>query len=158
MMMKFRLLMIALFITACIPVDACCHAIDVPSAIMQNFNSLFPQANGVEWTKQRSNFRADFLYNSMTVSVTFHHSGQIIKAVNEIRFDQLPQIIIQMVRRDYPEYKELIVLERYNNHKLEYEVELMKGSFHFALKFNSKGRLIGKSYVDKTYNDDFVWL
>jgi hypothetical protein len=156
--MKFGLLIVALFITAHIPVDACCHASDVPSAIMQNFNNLFPQANDVEWTKQRSSFRADFLYNSMTVSVTFDNSGQILKAVNEIRFDQLPDIIIQQVREDYPEYKELIVLEKYNNTKLEYEVELVKGSFHFALKFNNKGRLIGKSEVDKNYSDGFVWL
>jgi hypothetical protein len=129
----------------------------VPENVLMKFNELFPNAGSVEWTKKGSNFRADFLYHDLTVSITFDEAGEIRKGIHEIQFNQLPWVIVQKIRKEYCEFKELIVLEKYNGRKLEYEIEIMKGYFHYVLKFSSKGRLVSQCEVDKRFSNEFVW-
>jgi hypothetical protein len=129
----------------------------VPEEVLNKFYEIFPNAGSVEWTKKGSNFRADFLYHHLTVSITFDEAGEIRKGIHEIQFNQLPTLIIQKIRKDYCEFKGLIVLEKYNGRKLEYEVEIMKGYFHYGLRFSSKGRLVSQCEVDKRFSNEFVW-
>jgi hypothetical protein len=129
---------------------------NIPKPVIEKFRTLFPNAGQVEWTKKRSLFRADFIYDNCTVSMTFSAIGELIRGTQEIKLNQLPVAIIVQLRENYGTYKALVVLEEYNNDRLTYEIELMKGTFHYILKFNSKGRLLNQYEVDKVSADNTI--
>jgi hypothetical protein len=127
-----------------------------PKEVSEKFISLFPDAENVQWTKEHSLFRADFLYNNQTVSLTFNSEGELLKSISEIFPEQLPPTILEKVKKLYGEYKTLIVLEMYNKGRIDYEIELMKGSIHYIVKFNSRCSLIQQFEVERKSSDIYV--
>jgi hypothetical protein len=121
----------------------------IPKNVLEKFSQIFPDAERVEWTKKRSQFRADFIYHDLNTSVTFDGRGDVVKATQEILSEQLPENISKRLVEEFSEYKILVVLERFVHRKHEYEIEIMKGSFHYILQFNEKGRLTDQFKLDR---------
>lgn len=121
----------------------------IPREVTDNFSTLFPNAENVQWTKEKSLYRADFIYKNQIVSLTFDADGKMIKGVYEIALDKLPSRIKLHIQKSYKDYKTLIVLEEYLKGKIEYEIELIKGQYHYILRFNSKERLINRYEVER---------
>jgi hypothetical protein len=121
----------------------------VPEKILQKLDSLFPQNSDVAWSKKKDNYTADFIYQNFNVSLTFDGRGEVTRRMQEIEKKNLPETISAKVDKSYANCKVLYVLQKTVKDKVEYEIELMKGSSLYIVNFDSKGRLVDVSEVYK---------
>ena len=65
--------------------------IDVPIAVVDRFNQLYPSTNVMGWDLVDGNYLASFTFNSNSMSVLFATTGAIIETTTEILESQLPK-------------------------------------------------------------------
>jgi hypothetical protein len=122
----------------------------IPVKITQELDAMFPDKKEVAWTKHHHRYQANFIYQNCSVSITFDSDGEIVKSIEEIDFQSLPDKIIKSVLKDFNNFKRLVVLQLCHKGRTHYEIEIMKGDLHYILNFNIKGYLVHLYNVDKT--------
>lgn len=130
--------------------DALAFAAEVPGRITAKVDSLFPGHVDIQWSRWRGNYRADFIYQERNISVTFSRDGELIRSLEEIDFSLLPERIRESVTSEYGLYKVVMVLKYQRGKKIDYEVEIIKGHYHYVLSYNAKGFLEHQYDVVKT--------
>ena len=124
-------------------------SVQVPSPIQQRLDSLYPGQKDVQWTKMNRRYRADFIYSGYNVSITFQKDARILLGMEEIDFNSLPPVITEKVQKDYGLYKVLMVTKEFKRDREFYEIEIVKGKYHYMLSYNQYGFLTGKCEVIK---------
>jgi len=112
-------------------------------------DSLYPGVTDVQWTKKRKQYTADFIYNDLNISMTFDKRGNLMNSIEEISFESLPSRIKEKVTTFYSSYKIVMVLQRRNGKKVEYDIEVIQGKRHYILNYHPKGYLIHQYNVYK---------
>jgi len=124
-------------------------SVKTPLRVVATLDSLYPKAKQVAWSKKKRNYRADFIYNKMNVSITLDKTGHVVQQVREISFDQLPEKVREKVVQFYKSFKVVMVLERIDKMEIDYEVQVICGKIHYILNYHPKGYLKHQYEVDK---------
>ena len=120
-----------------------------PPIVLKCLNTLYPATESVEWTKWGKNYQADFIYNSHNISLTFNKEGKIVKSMEEVDLISLPLEIKSVVEKKYNGYKVIYSTKNKDQHKVEYELEVVKGHLHHILNFNALGKFLAQYEISK---------
>lgn len=131
-------------------------AFKTPEKIIQKFDSIFPGASGVDWSRKRATYTANFTYHNKVIAITFNREADIIGSLEEIDIDSLPDKSKRKLIKDYSTFKKVIVLRRFKRARPEYDVEVMKGEQHYILNFNKNGMLMHEYDVEKNDLESFT--
>jgi hypothetical protein len=129
--------------------------VKVPEVIMTKLNSMFPQAEHVDWKKEVDEYQADFVYHDKCISILFKKDGEIIYQREEITKNELPAAVLQQLNTTYLDkgYKLSYVMTRWAkndyNHEKIYEIEVIKGRLLYIYRINSAGQQLAKFKMDK---------
>jgi hypothetical protein len=76
---------------------------EVPSAIKNKFNSIYPDAKDVHWGKPTvTNYEAEFDNNGVETSVLFDIKGLIIESQSFMKISDLPKSVTDYITKYYP--------------------------------------------------------
>ena len=116
----------------------------VPSVIINKFNTQFPKASDIEWEKEGSLYNADFEIGWRNDhKVWYNVSAEIVKHIEEVSTKNLPVSIKTVLQKNYKGYKIDDVKKIKENEKITYKVEIEKfNKEDKTLLFNEHGILI----------------
>lgn len=123
--------------------------VQTPEPVVDSLESLYPGVKDVQWTREKRNHTADFIHNSLNISITFDKRGHLISCVEEIPFELLPSKVQEKVKQFYGSYKIVMVLQRRTGNKKEYDIEIIQGEHRYILNYHPKGYLIHQYNVYK---------
>lgn len=116
---------------------------EVPSVIKDSLSKNF-SINDADWNKEGANYEASFEQKGNEISVLFDNGGNIIETEKEIKQDELPPSVHNVIKKEYAVY-ELEEIARIDaNGTITYEVELEKGNESFDLIFDMGGKVLNK--------------
>ena len=97
----------------------------VPSVVLNNFDSQFPKAMDVEWEKKGDLFKVDFETDRHTDhNVWYDASGDLVKHEKDIAKSELPAAVLSLIQTDFKGYN-LDDIEMVTTREgTQYEVEL----------------------------------
>jgi hypothetical protein len=131
------------------------NEVKVPEAIMTKLNSMYPQADQIDWRKEGEEYQADFVYHDKCISVLFKKDAEIIYQREEITKAEVPAVIMDAMNKKYLDkgYKLSYVMTRwakndYSGKKL-YEIEVLKGRLLYMCRFDDTGKEVSKFKMDK---------
>ncbi len=118
---------------------------DVPQAVKASFTKSFPNAKGVEWSKEsESEFEAEFKSGSVEQSANFDAMGKWLVTETEIKKSDLPAGVQAAIKKEFAGFK---IEEAEKVEKAEgvtYEVELEKGELTYGVEFSKDGKVLKK--------------
>ena len=77
----------------------------VPSAILNQFNSQFPDASNVEWEMKGDLYNAEFEIGwIMDHQVWYNAAGEMVKHKEDISPDELPETVSNRIKTDFNGY------------------------------------------------------
>ncbi len=116
---------------------------EVPSVVLNQFNSKFPKAFDVEWEKDGDLYKVEFetKWNN-DHDVWFNSEGKIIKQKEELSARDLPQAIKDYINQEYKNYKVDDVDKITENNRVIYKVEVENRKREINLFFNEDGTLV----------------
>lgn len=116
---------------------------EVPSVVLNQFNSKFPKAFDVEWEKDGDLYKVEFetKWNN-DHDVWFNSEGKIIKQKEELSARDLPQAIKDYINQEYKNYKVDDVDKITENNRIVYKVEVENRKREINLFFNEDGTLV----------------
>jgi hypothetical protein len=112
---------------------------DVPSVVKEAFSKAYPSVTDVDWSKDGSNFEAEYDAKKVDMSITYSPTGKLIETEMGIPTSSLPAGVMEYVKKNYKEdeVKEASKITDANG-VITYEAEV-KG---LDLIFDSKGNFI----------------
>lgn len=121
---------------------------DVPVAIKNSLVTNF-SINKADWNKEGENYEASFKENGKDISVVFDGSGNIVETEKEIKQNELPVPIQNILRSEYKDYELEEVARIDSKGGITFETELEKGKQSFEIIFDPTGKLISKTEKKK---------
>lgn len=127
---------------------------DVPSGIVEKFNSLYPDVKPVKWKKEGNTFEAKFKYKGCKTDVVFDTKGNVIETETDISINDLPLSVSDAINNNYAgmtaEEAEKVV----KDNGIFYEVELEGNGIEKEILFDSAGNLIEEETEDENDETD----
>tara|TARA_B100001079_G_C16326381_1_gene477027 strand:+ start:644 stop:1096 length:453 start_codon:yes stop_codon:yes gene_type:complete len=97
---------------------------DVPSVVLNAFQSNYPKASGVEWEMLGDDYQVDFEIERVDYEAIFSAEGDMLKYKYEISSTELPEAVKKAITANYANYQiddtDILVI----NKDLYYQVEL----------------------------------
>ena len=78
---------------------------EVPSVILNQFWSQYPDATDAEFNEIDSGYEVDFEISGVDHSAVFNSSGMILKEKKEIEWNELPPAVRQILQKEYGQKK-----------------------------------------------------
>lgn len=117
---------------------------DVPVAIKNSLVKNFT-TNRAEWNKEGANYEASFKEKGNEMSVVFDDAGNIVETEKEIKQNELPLPVQNVLKKDYKDYEleEIAVID--SKGTITYETELERGKESLEIIFSADGKVISKT-------------
>lgn len=96
----------------------------VPSVVVNAFQSKFPNADDVDWEKEGKLFKVDFEIGSRDHDLWIDNSGNIKKHKEELNKSDLPAAVAEKIKNEFKEYSIDDVDKIEADGKVSYLVEL----------------------------------
>ncbi|HCV79609.1 MAG: hypothetical protein CMP12_11030 [Zunongwangia sp.] len=97
---------------------------DVPSVVLNAFQSNYPKASDVEWEMLGDDYQVDFEIERVDYEAIFSAEGDMLKYKYEISSTELPEAVKKAITANYANYQiddtDILVI----NKDLYYQVEL----------------------------------
>lgn len=119
---------------------------EVPTVILQNFNTQFPGAADVEWEKKGDLYEVDFEIGipKLDFEVRYRADGKVIYQKEEITNKELPSNIHSVIKKDFKEYRIDGLKKITENKVITFVVELDSKSTDWKITFDSQGKILNK--------------
>ncbi len=143
-MKKIKYFIAAGLIGILFTMPACSKKIEVPPKVQSAFNSKFPDAANVKWSKEsETEFEAEFRLAGEEASVNFSQDGKWVETEKEISKKSLPAPVMASLNSQYSGYKtgEIAFTETAEGESF-YEMELKKGKEELIIHVSSDGKVI----------------
>jgi hypothetical protein len=75
---------------------------DVPQAIKESLNKLYPVVEELEWQKEEANIEAEFEVDETITSLLFDASGNVLETEVEILPANLPVLAKEYLTKNFP--------------------------------------------------------
>ncbi|GHN02062.1 hypothetical protein WSM22_35510 [Cytophagales bacterium WSM2-2] len=125
----------------------------VPQSVKDAFVKAYPNAKGVKWSKEESDFEASFNQNKEEMSVVLDASGNVKEVETEIAQSALPEAIKSVLTKEYKDYKVTEAAKITAGGVTSYEAEVKKGKEEFDFIFSADGKLQKKVEKKKEEKD-----
>lgn len=89
-----------------------------------------------KWNKEGSDFEASFKKDGKEQSIAFDSAGNVLETEVEITKKELPAFIIQILKKEYPDYTLEEIATIKSSQGLQYEVKIEKGEISYELLFD----------------------
>lgn len=113
-------LILALFIS-CDKDDA--PNTEVPSLILNSFQTEFPNAADVEWEENTGDYEVEFEIEKIDHTVLLNADGDILKLKQDIMTSELPEAVVSLLETEYTDNKIDDIEKLTMNEKIYYQVE-----------------------------------
>jgi len=144
----FVIAVLAFSLAACSPTP--------PKPIADNFNSKFSGATKVKWDQEEENeWEAEFYLDGNEMSASFDNAGNWLETEKEIKANELPSTVAEVVNSKYSDYKVEEMAELIKSDFLGYEISLKKGDTEIEIQVLSNGTINNiKRIVDDEEDED----
>lgn len=78
---------------------------EVPSVVLNAFLTGYPKASDVEWELQGKVYNVEFEIGNVDHEAWYDASGKLLKHKEEVRISELPMPVLDVVKKDFPDYK-----------------------------------------------------
>lgn len=131
--------LLGLFFQAC---DSKGSDSEVPQAVKAAFEVRFPDAKNVDWDKENDQeWEAEFSWKAHDYSSNFSNSGEWKETETEIKPDEVPADIMDLLNNEFPEY-ELEYSERVESPSgMAYEFGIEVGEDEYEVLIDSQGKI-----------------
>jgi len=117
---------------------------DVPKVVKDKFSATFKEVKNVKWSKEKTEFEANFKIGKEKKSATFNESGKLLETETELKISDLPKDILASVKKDYNGYKITEAAKIESDGTITYEAEVTKGKNRMDLIYDGNGNLKNK--------------
>ena len=81
---------------------------ELPQAINDIFNKMYPRATGIEWNEAEGNYNVRFESHSLNCLAIFLTSGEWVETIKQVDKDEIPKTIKTAAKAQHPK----IVIEK----------------------------------------------
>lgn len=123
----------------------------VPRRVLKQFNSMYPNADQVDW-KKHNGFEADFRLNDKTESVVFNRRGDVVYSKEDVDLSQLPAPVASNLNDNFVDkgFKPEYAMHRWREKDGEtYDITVNKGRDEYVLRYSADGYLVTQFNVSK---------
>lgn len=113
----------------------------VPSVVQNTVAQQFSNANGIEWEKEKQNYEAEFVKDSVEYKAIIDPSGSLVKYKQELTAAQLPAAILQTIQAQYKDFVIDEVEKIEQGSQVYYQVELENKLKEMHLMFRADGAI-----------------
>ena len=112
---------------------------DIPSVVLNEFRSSYPEASEVEWEQVKDLYEVDFELGGKDAKAMFQISGDILREKQDINLKALPREVIESLEKEFGKGKiedpEMVISkdQRY------YQVEISKFLFNKEMVIDEQG-------------------
>ena len=112
---------------------------DVPSLVMNTFQTTFSNAVDIEWEKHKDFYIADFEVSTTEYEVKISPSGKIAMQKQDVSVSELPQSINDAISKRFSKFKIDDADKVEKDGQTYYQVELDKGLTEKKIVFSTSG-------------------
>jgi len=113
----------------------------VPSVVQNTIAQQFANANDVEWEKEKQDYEAEFVRDSVEYKAIVNPAGSLVKYKQELNAAQLPAAIMQTIQAQYKDYVIDGVEKIAQGDQVYYQVELENKLKEMNLVFRADGAI-----------------
>ena len=78
---------------------------DVPVAVKEAFTKAYPMEKDIDWSKDGSNYEAQYDAKQGDISVTYKSDGELVETEMDIPISSLPQGVMDYVKKHHKNHK-----------------------------------------------------
>lgn len=112
--------------------------IDVPSIVLNSFQTEFSKAADVEWEENAGNYEVEFEIENTDYTVLLNADGDLLKWKQEMMSGELPEAVVSRLETEYADKKIDDVGKLTINEKVYYQIEF-KGLLQKNVVVNDAG-------------------
>lgn len=135
---------IFLFASSCLAQDILPS--QVPSLVLNNFQTSFPKAYDVEWEMDKNLYKVEFETGiiSKDHDIWYDQTGKIVRQKDEISATDLPKSILTTINSQFAGYRMEDTKKITEGQTVTYKVELENNSEEWKVIFDSNGTITQK--------------
>ncbi|MEI7906688.1 MAG: PepSY-like domain-containing protein [Bacteroidota bacterium] len=117
----------------------------IPQAVVESMKNKFPDAQKVNWEKEKSEYEASFVVNGIKTSANFKLDGTWTETESVIPVSGLPKIVLDGILAAYPDATIVGTAKIETPGKeVQYEADIQRGKKKTEILFNADGTEIKK--------------
>lgn len=127
----------------------------VPRAVHEAFQKAYPNAKEVKYKEEISEGKAayeiEFKEKGKEIEALYSPEGVLIETEEEIKITELPEAIVQTIKKDYPKatLKEAEKTIQPDGKVSGYEVEIKEGGKEIELELDASGKILKSEAEEK---------
>ncbi len=121
--------------------------INLPVAVQDNFNKLYPEIVSVEWELEEGNYEGAFKKNKVKTEVLFNAEGKLLQTETKLNsVNDLPALITASLKKDFKgyEFEEAEQITTAEGQE-QYSVDAELKETEYELLYDKKGVLLKKT-------------
>jgi hypothetical protein len=125
-------------------------AADVNQNVLKIFNKTYPEAQSISWSNQEAGgYMVYFIKKDVSYRIIYDQDGNVIHALKYYGEDQLSPLILNKVKKAYPDFKVHGVIEKSSENAVEYHIIIENAKKLITVKSDPWGALEVQSKYDK---------
>jgi hypothetical protein len=136
-----KLFIAALFVVAAGTSAFAFDATKVSYRVKNSFETLFNNAQNVEWATKENFIKASFILDDQKVEAFFDNNGELIGESRKIEFKKLPANAVRKIKKDFASYTVTESIQFDQNGERSYYVSLSDGAKQHILQVSLLGSI-----------------
>jgi hypothetical protein len=114
-----------------------------PDKVKEAFKTKYPNAQNAEWESEEGVYEVEFVLGEKKYEAEFDGDANWLITETEIKFEDLPNPIKNILEKNYSEYEieEVEQVETAEFDEMLYEIEMEKDDKEIELFFNASGEI-----------------
>ena len=138
------------FLLLLMAVTICSFAADVNQQVLKIFNKTYPEAQSISWSEQEAGgYLVYFTKKDVSYRVVYDQDGNVTLAFKYYGEDQLSPLVLNKVKKAYPDFKVHSVIEKSSESAVEYHIIVENAKKLITVKSDPLGTLEVQSKYDK---------
>lgn len=129
---------------------------NVPSAVLANFNTLFPNARDIDWDTCAGIYKADFEINNVDYDAWYTQEGMLLAYKFDITRNSLPQAVKNTISTRFSGYTTDDAAKVIKANSTGYFVELENRNLEENAYIGEDGTYISNSFYKKSSVEDGI--
>lgn len=124
-------------------------AADVNETVLKVFSKTYPDAQSISWSVQSSGYLVYFTKKDVSYRIMYDQEGSVTLSFKYYGEENLSPLVLNRVKKSYPDYKIHSVIEKSSDNNVEYHVVLEGSKKLITLKSDPTGNLEVVSKYDR---------
>lgn len=124
-------------------------AADVNETVLKVFSKTYPDAQSISWSVQANGYLVYFTKKDVSYRVMYDQEGSVTLSFKYYGEENLSPLVLNRVKKSYPDYKIHSVIEKSSDSNVEYHVILEGSKKLITLKSDPTGNLEVVSKYDR---------